>query len=423
MALSVLGLNHTTAPVALRERLAFGPDIVESALHSLCQLPEVAEAVIISTCNRTELYLSADQEPEIVTQAVIAWLATFQGIPVAEITPNIYGYQDQQAVEHILAVASGLDSLILGEPQILGQVKTAYQTAQQAGCTGKLLQRLFQHAFSTAKQVRSDTRIGEHPVSVAYAAVRLAQRIFTDLGEQTALLIGAGDTIELAARHLQQQTIGHLIIANRTLSNAQPLASECGAEAIGLTSIASRLSEVDILISATASPLPVIGKGAVEQALKARRHSPILMVDLAVPRDIEPEVATLCDIYLYSVDDMQNVIQENRRSREVAAEQARAIVADQVAEFVAWQESLAAVEVIQEYRTQAEGLRDEVLQKAQRMLQAGKPAKAVLDYLAHTLTNKILHVPSEQMRQAASQGQQDILAVANTLFQLNKHDG
>ena len=420
MTIRVLGLNHSTAPVAIRERLAFGPDILVAALHSVCQLPAVEEAVIVSTCNRTELYVSTDAEQEKVPQTMKAWLAKYQGLTLAEITPYIYHYQAEQAIEHVLMVASGLDSLILGEPQILGQVKTAYQTAQQAGHTGKIIQRLFQHAFSTAKQVRSETSIGEHPVSVAYAAVRLAQQIFTDVREQTALLIGAGDTIALAARHLRQQGIGQLMIANRTLANAHPLATECEAEAIGLTSVASRLSQVDILISATASPLPVIGKGAVEQALKARRHRPILMVDLAVPRDIEPEIATLRDIYLYSVDDLQHVIQENRRSRQAAAEQARLIVAEQVAEFMAWQRSLVAVEVIQHYRAQAEALRDEVHHKAQRMLQAGKSADEALAYLAHTLTNKILHVPSEQMRQAASTGQEEVLTVANTLFQLNR---
>ena len=420
MTISVLGLNHTTAPVAIRERLAFGPDIVVAALRSLCQLTGVEEAVIVSTCNRTELYVSTDGEPDPVPQAVMGWLARFQGLALAEITPYLYHHQAEQTIEHVLAVASGLDSLILGEPQILGQVKTAYQTAQQAGYTGKLLQRLFQHAFSTAKQVRSDTSIGEHPVSVAFAAVRLAQQIFTDLREQTALLIGAGDTIALTARHLRQQGVGHLMIANRTLASAHVLATECEAEAIGLTSVASRLSQVDIVVSATASPLPIIGKGSVEQALKARRHRPILMVDLAVPRDIEPEVAALRDIYLYSVDDLQDVIQENRRSREAAAEQARAIVAVQVAEFMAWKGSLVAVDVIQDYRAQAEVLRDSVLHKAQRMLQAGKPANEVLDYLAYTLTNKLLHVPSEQMRQAGSAGQQDVLAAANTLFQLKR---
>ena len=418
MTISVLGLNHTTAPVAIRERLAFGPDIVVAALRNLYQLTSVAEAVIVSTCNRTELYVSTEGEPDHVTQTIIEWLAAFQGLALAEITPYLYHHQAEQAIEHVLMVASGLDSLILGEPQILGQVKTAFQTAQQAGYTGKLLQRLFQHAFSTAKQVRHETSIGKHPVSVAFAAVRLAQQIFTDVREQTALLIGAGDTMALAARHLRQQGVGHLIIANRTLVSVQALAAECGAEAIGLTHVASRLPQVDIVISATASPLPIIGKGAVEQALKARRHRPMLMIDLAVPRDIEPEVAGLRDIYLYSVDDLQGVIQENRRSREAAATQAQTIVAAQVAEFMAWQDSLVAVDMIRQYRAQAEALRDQVLHKARRMLQAGKPADEVLDYLANTLTQKIVHAPSEQMRQATRANQQDVLAAANTLFQL-----
>jgi len=422
MQLLVLGLNHTTAPIALRERVAFGPDIVVAALRSLCQLSAVTEAVILSTCNRTELYLTISDIQDQALSAITGWLAHFQGIPLAEIQPYWYQHTDQAAVEQLFAVASGLDSMVLGEPQILGQVKTAYHIAQQAGYTGKLLQRLFQQAFSTAKQVRSETQIGAHPVSVAFAAIHLARQIFTHLAEQCVLLIGTGETITLAARHLRQQAIGKLIIANRTLAGATALAAEHAAEAIGLTSIASRLAQVDMVISATASPLPIIGKGAVEQALKARRHRPILMIDLAVPRDIEPEVAALPDIYLYSVDDLQAVIQDNQRSRQAAADQAKMIIAGQVSIFLAWQRSLGAVDLIQHYRTQAEGLRDQTLHKAHRLLAAGKPAPEVLDYLAHTLTNKLLHGPSQQMRQASSTGQQAVLAAANTLFQLKQPD-
>ncbi len=420
MTLCCIGLNHNTASIALREQLAFGPDIVVAALRSVCQLPAVTEAVIVSTCNRTELYLATTGEADPALQSVQAWLAEFQGMVLTDIRAYLYEHTAQAAVEHLLVVACGLDSLILGEPQILGQVKSAFQTAQSAGYTGQLLQRLFQHAFSTAKQVRSETGIGAHPVSVAFAAVHLARQIFTTLCEQSALLIGAGDTISLAARHLRQQAVGELVIANRTQASAAALAREHQAEALGLTSVARRLAQFDIVISATASPLPIIGKGAVEQAIRTRRHRPILIIDLAVPRDIEPEVADLPDIYLYHVDDLQDVIRENQRSRQVAAEQARTIVAAQVAGFVAWQNSLGAVDLIRDYRARAEATRDAVLAKAQHLLAQDKPAPEVLAYLAHTLTNKLLHVPSEQLRQAASQGQDQILAAADTLFQLNR---
>ncbi len=420
MTLCCIGLNHNTATIALREQLAFGPDIVVAALRSVCQLPAVTEAVIVSTCNRTELYLATTGEVSPVLQSVRVWLAEFQDIALPDIRAYLYEHTAQAAVEHLLVVACGLDSLILGEPQVLGQVKSAFQTAQNAGYTGQLLQRLFQHAFSTAKQVRSETGIGAHPVSVAFAAVHLARQIFTTLREQSALLIGAGDTISLAARHLHQQAIGELVVANRTLASAAALAREHQAQALGLTSVARQLARFDIVISATASPLPIIGKGAVEQAIRARRHRPILMIDLAVPRDIEPEIADLPDIYLYRVDDLQDVIRENQRSRQVAAEQARTMVAAQVAGFIAWQNSLDAVDRIRDYRAQAEATRDAVLAKAQHLLAQDKPAPEVLTYLAHTLTNKLLHAPSEQLRQAASQGQDQILVAADTLFQLNR---
>ena len=406
--------------MALREQLVFGPDIVVAALRSVCQLPAVTEVVIVSTCNRAELYVATAGDIKSAVQAVQTWLAEFQGIALSDIGPHLYVHIAQHAAEHLLMVACGLDSLILGEPQILGQVKSAFQTAQSAGYTGQLLQRLFQHAFSTAKQVRSETGIGAHPVSIAFAAVHLARQIFTDLRAQSALLIGAGDTISLAARHLRQQAIGELVIANRTRASATALAREHQAQTLGLTSVARRLARFDIVISATASPLPIIGKGAVEQALKVRRHCPVLMIDLAVPRDIEPEVADLPDIYLYHVDDLQDVICENQRSRQLAAEQARIIVTAQVAEFVAWQNSLGAVDLIRDYRARAEATRDAVLAKAQHLLAQNKPASEVLTYLAHTLTNKLLHVPSQQLRQAASQGQDQILVAADTLFQLNR---
>ena len=417
MPLLAIGLNHTTAPVGIRERVTFGPDIVVAALRSVTELPGVHEAVILSTCNRTEVYCYADADTLELTRE---WLAGFHGLAVEDIAPYLYAHQGREAVYPLLSVASGLDSMVLGEPQILGQVKSAFQTAQDAGRTGKLLTRLFQHAFGTAKQVRTDTAIGDSPVSVAFAAVSLARQIFADLSEQTALLIGAGETVELAARHLLQNGIGRLIVANRTIARARELATQFNAYAIGLTEIPAHLPEADIVIASTASPLPVLGKGAVERALKLRRHRPIFMVDIAVPRDIEPEVGELRDIYLYTVDDLQEVIQENLQSRQDAAEQAREIIDFQVNEFRAWLGSLDAVDLIQNYRANALVIRDEVLLKAQRMLESGKPPQEVMEYLANTLTNKLLHTPSSQLRMAGSAGRQELLEAANTLFQLGK---
>jgi glutamyl-tRNA reductase len=308
--------------------------------------------------------------------------------------------------------------MILGEPQILGQVKSAFQTALDAGRAGKILTRLFQHAFSTAKQVRTDTAIGDSPVSVAFAAVSLARQIFADLSRQTAMLIGAGETVELAARHLAQNGIGRIIVANRTIARAQDLAEQFDAYAISLTEIPSHLAEADIVIASTASPVPILGKGTVESALKKRRHQPIFMVDIAVPRDIEAEVAELQDVYLYTVDDLDEVIQGNLRSRQEAAEQAREIIQFQVDEFLGWMRSLDATGLIQDYRRQAGLIRDEVLAKAEKMLEAGKPADEVLRFLAQTLTNKLLHTPSAKLREAGSNGQREILEAANALFEL-----
>jgi len=417
MALITLGLNHKTAPIDIRERLTFGPDIIVAALRSLSERPGIDEAVILSTCNRTELYCAHTRSGR---EQVCAWLAEFHGLEQETISPFLYSHQDQECVRHLLKVASGLDSMVLGEPQILGQVKQAFQTATDASSSGKFLGRLFQHTFSVAKQVRTDTAIGHSPVSVAFAAVSLARQIFSDLSQQTALLIGAGETIELAARHLHQHGVGRIIVANRTLEKAHQLAGQFDGYAIGLTEIPSHLAEADIVISSTASPLPVVGKGTVESALKKRKHQPIFMVDIAVPRDIESEVSELNDVYLYTVDDLQEVIQENLRSRQEAAEQAVEIVDLHVEEFMGWLRSLDAVGMIQDYRRQAERMRDDVLERALKQIQSGKSPEESLKFLAHTLTNKLLHTPSTQIRQAGFEGQSEILEAANTLFQISE---
>lgn len=417
MSLIALGLNHKTAPVNIRERVTFGPDVIVGALHSLLKLEQVTESMILSTCNRTEVYCVLNDEDPI---KVKGWLSGFHGLELETVSPYLYLHEDESAINHILQVASGLDSLVLGEPQILGQVKQAYQVAKDANTSGKLLGRLCQHTFSVAKQVRTDTAIGCSPVSVAFAAVSLARQIFSDLSEQTALLIGAGETIELAARHLHQHGVGRIIVANRTLERAHNLANQFDGYAIALTEISSHLHEADIVISSTASPLPVLGKGTVESALKKRRHQPMFMVDIAVPRDIEEEVSKLNDVYLYTVDDLDEVIQENMRSRQEAAEQAQEIIDLHTQEFLGWLRSLDAVSLIQNYRQQAEEIRDEVLDKARRKLANGDSADEVLDFLANTLTNKLLHQPSSNMRQAGFEGQNDLLEAANTLLSIKK---
>lgn len=418
MAILAIGLNHNTAPVEIRERVAFGPDILVGALRGLTGLAPVREGLILSTCNRTELYCSLHPDAG-GEQPVIDWLGRFHGLDPAHLLPYLYTRLDHAAVSHLLRVTSGLDSMVLGEPQILGQVKTAFRIARDSGATGKLLGRLFQNAFAVAKQIRTDTAIGNSPVSVAFAAVGLARQIFSDLSAQTALLIGAGETIELAARHLCRHKIGRIIVANRTVERAHGLAVRFGGSALALTAVAERLPEADILITSTASPLPILGKGTVERALRRRRHHPIFMVDIAMPRDIEPEVGELEDVYLYTLDDLRNLVLEGLHSRREAAGQAEEIVAFHTEEFLGWLRSLDAVTLIQDYRARVEQLRDQVLDKARRRLESGKPAEEVLGFLAHSLTNKILHQPSARLRQAGREGREELLEAANELLQLD----
>ena len=415
MTIFALGINHNTAPVAIREQLVFPADQLKAALLDLIQVPLVREAAILSTCNRTELYcgIEADKQP-----AIINWIAERQQLSHKELTPYLYTHKGEASARHMFRVASGLDSMILGEPQILGQMKTAYQVANEAGTLGKDLGRLFQFTFSTAKRVRTDTAIGSSPVSVAFAAVRLAQQIFDDLDQQTALLVGAGETIELTARHLKQQGIGRIIIANRTFDNAHRLAAQFDAYAIALSELPKHLAEADILVTSTASQLPILGKGSVESALKVRKHKPIFMVDLAVPRDIESEVEQLRDVYLYTVDDLKNTVEENINSRQEAALQAEEIISHEVDHFQAWLRAQGATNTIRQFRQQAEAIRDEALQQAQLALDNGKPTDEVLTLLAHRLTNKLIHTPSSQIKQASINERQDLINAANELFQL-----
>ena len=419
MPLIALGINHRTAPVDIRERVVFPAERLPEALRALASLPTVQEAAILSTCNRTELYCGLEGEDD---SALIGWLCNYHHLRPDDLKPYLYIYPDEAAVRHMFRVAAGLDSMVLGEPQILGQMKTAYQSAIDAGTLNTQLGKLFQHTFTVAKQIRTDTAIGASPVSVAFAAVSLARQIFGDLSKQTALLIGAGETIELAARHLADHKLGRMIVANRTVERAHTLAAEFNGYAIALSEMPVHLAEADIVISSTASQLPILGKGTVERALKKRKHRPIFMVDIAVPRDIEAEVAQLDDIYLYTVDDLQEVIQENLKSRQEAAMQAEEIIDVQCTHFTGWLRSLDAVSTIRDFRTQADATRDDVLDKARQLLVQGKDAEQVMQFLAHTLTNKLIHTPSANLRQAGFDGRADLIQAARELLGLPKRD-
>ncbi len=418
MTLVAFGINHKTAPVDIREKVSFSPERIPHALKDLTSVTNFEEAAILSTCNRTEVYCGMKDYNE---HGIVEWLSDFHQLESSKVKPYTYIHPDDGAVRHMLRVASGLDSLVLGEPQILGQMKTAFSAANEAGTTGKLLNRLFQHTFKSAKQVRTDTAIGSSPVSVAFAAVSLGRQIFGDLSGKTVLLIGAGETIELAARHLHEQGIGRMIIANRTVEKAHHLAEEFGGYAIALTEISDHLSEADIVISSTASPLPILGKGAVESALKARRHRPMFMVDIAVPRDIEAEVDDLDDVYLYTVDDLQEVIQENMKSRQDAAKQAEEIIDTQVVHFMDWIESQDSVSTIRAYRAQADRTKAEMLEKSRRMLAAGEDPNHILEVMAHQLTNKLIHNPCNQLRNATNEQRKPLIDATRTLFDLDNH--
>jgi glutamyl-tRNA reductase len=412
MTLLALGLNHQTAPVALREKLALDAAQLDLALAALRRLPGVAEAAMLSTCNRTELYAEVEAGAE---ESLVRWLEDEHGL-TGTLEPYLYRHRDQDAVRHLFRVATGLDSLVLGEPQILGQVKEAWHAARAAGCLRSPLDRLFQQTFAVAKRVRTDTRIGAHPVSVAFAAVRLAKQRFTDLERATVLLVGAGETIELAARHLADAKVKGLLVANRTLEHAQPLASRHGGYALPLTELARHLPDADIVISATASREPILSVAAVRAALKARKHRPMLFLDLAVPRDIDPAVGELGDAYLYTVDDLEQVIEDNRASRREAALQAEAIIDVQVEHFMAWWRAQGRQDALRRLRADADAHRDTLLARARGDLAAGEPVDAVLERLARQLTNKLLHAPSAALRQAALDGDADLLRAAERLY-------
>jgi len=421
MNLIALGISHHSAAVDVRERVAFAPEQVGEALADACDSGGVDEVVILSTCNRTEIYaiVPAGIAPAAKARELIEWMASYHHLSAAELQACAYHHEAAAALRHLIGVASGLDSMVLGEPQIFGQLKSAYAVAVEAGTVGAELGRLFPRVFAVAKRVRTDTAIGENPVSVAYAAVDLAGHIFSGLSDCRALLVGAGETIELVTRHLLEAGVSSIVIANRTLGRARDLAHKFGAEAVLLSEIPERLRYADIVITSTASQLPILGKGAVEQALKARKHRPMLMVDLAVPRDIEPQVGELRDVYLYGIDDLRGIVDENLRNRHSEARKADQIIDAGVQALLEEERGRGAVDAVKAYRTMAEQLRERELQQAQRALARGDNPAQVLVRLSRALTNKLIHAPTTGLKQASAAGRQDLLDHACSLLGLD----
>ena len=418
MSIVALGLNHTTAPLDLRERAVVDDSGMPSALRALSRYPGVSEAAIVSTCNRTDLYCGMNAGQDAPTR----WFDEFFDIDRQDLAGHLYVHREDAAVRHVMRVASGLDSMVLGEPQILGQLKQAYGLARREGSLGVVLDKLFQRSFSVAKRVRTDTDIGASPVSVAYAAVTLARRIFGELDVRTALLVGAGETVELCARHLVSSGIGRMVIANRTVEHARRIATALGAYAISLDEVPLHLAEADIVISSTGSREPIISAAQTRDAVRRRRRRPMFMADLAVPHDIDRDAGELPDVYLYTVDDLADVIEEGRQRRAAAAGVAEGIIDQQVAEFMAWMRGRRVSSIIVNVRASAAAARDEVLLKARRRLRSGEPADEVVEYVARTLTSKLLHAPSTGIREAGENDRQDIVEAARVLFGVTDGD-
>ena len=395
MPLHVLGLNHQSAPLEVREKLAFPPERQAEALAELAAQPGVAEAVLLSTCNRTEIYCRVDD-----AGAVRTWLEAKARAAGVEIASSLYDHADEAAVRHAFRVASGLDSMVLGEPQILGQVKHAVRSAEGAGSLGSQLARLFQHTFSVAKEIRTHTGLGAHSISMSAAALKLAQNVFGDLSRTRLLLVGVGEMVELAATYFVAQRPAAVLVANRTLARGEAFAARFGGHAIPLSELPNRIAEFDIVVTGTASPLPILGKGLVERALKARRHRPMLIVDFAVPRDVESEVRDLGDVFLYTVDDLGQIVQENAGSRRSAAADAERIVERQVEAFRAWLATRAAAPAIVELRRRADEYREVELARARARLARGEDPQAVLEALAKGIANKFLHHPTQALSRA-----------------------
>ncbi len=412
MQLYTIGVNHTTAPIAIRENVAFSDANLRHALNDLTAKNAV-EAAILSTCNRTEIYVqSANAEP------IVQWLAKYHRLDINNVQPYTYTLSGENSVKHAFRVASGLDSMVLGEPQILGQFKQSIKIAQDAGTLGTLLHKLFQRTFEVAKEVRTNTDIGGSSISMAAAAVKLAQRIFGNISEQKVLFIGAGEMIELCANHFAAQRPKSMTIANRTLERGTDLAEKIGGQAILLHDLPSKLSEFDIVITSTASQLPIVGLGMVERAVKARRHRPIFMVDLAVPRDVEPEVAQLDDVFLYTVDDLAQVVNDGMENRQAAALDAEMIVNSRVETFMQWLAKRDAVPTIKALRDQAESTRQTELEKALKLIQKGESPERALEALSNALTNKFLHAPSNALNLAHGDEHAKLENILKQLYQI-----
>lgn len=412
MELLAAGVNHTTADLALRERLTFSQAQISDALDRLRELPQVREAALLSTCNRTEIYCVFDgTSPDLVT-----WIARERQVSPEALRRAFYQFHGADGLRHMMRVASGLDSMVLGEPQILGQMRDAYARAQAAGALQGELDWIFQQVFGIAKRIRTETGIGTNPVSVAYAAVSFAKHIFADLRQSRVLLIGAGEMIELVARHLREQQVAGMTLVNRTLARAAELADAVGGDCATLEELPELLNDADIVISCTASPVPILGKGVVERALRKRRHRPIFMVDIAVPRDIEPEVGELQDIYLYTVDDLHEAIEENLRSRQEAARQAENLIEVALTEMDRSRREQEAVETLRTYREQVQRMTQRELEKALTQLRNGGDPTVVAQRLQHAITGKLLHGPSIRLRQLAAEGRLDALALAREIL-------
>lgn len=417
MQLTAVGLNHQTAPLSIREKLAFSAAGLPDAMRALSDSDAAKEAVILSTCNRTELYCVGDNE------AVIQWLAHYHQLPVEEIRPYLYSLDSNETVRHAFRVACGLDSMVLGEPQILGQIKDAVRIAQEQKTIHSNLNALFQKTFSVAKEIRTDTAVGENSVSMAAAAVKMAEQIFPSVADLNVLFIGAGEMIELVATYFAAKNPKLITVANRTLPRAQELCEKLSvnAEPTLLTSLPEILHEYDVVVSSTASQLPLVGKGMVERALRRRQNMPVFMLDLAVPRDIEEEVGELEDAYLYTVDDMQGIVQSGREARQKAAAQAENMVETKVAEFIEWQKGRQSVPLIRALRDEGERARRQVLENAMKQLAKGTPAEEVLERLSVQLTNKLLHSPTRTLNKAGADDNDLIDAVAQ-IYRLDTQD-
>ncbi|GIK26728.1 MAG: glutamyl-tRNA reductase [Betaproteobacteria bacterium] len=417
MQLYALGLNHHTAPLAVREQVAFDPLRLPQALVELTHGREVREAAILSTCNRTELYCAAEA-PEAAAQ----WLAEYHRLQPQNISPYLYTLPSRDAVRHMFRVASGLDSMVLGEPQILGQMKQAARVAENAGTLGTLLHKLFQKTFAVAKEVRSTTAIGANIVSMAAATVHLAERIFENVAEQKVLFIGAGEMVELCAAHFAAQQPKRVTVANRTLERGAALAARFGGDAMRLDEIGERLAEYDVIVSCTASPLPIIGLGMAERAIKARRHRPMVMVDLAVPRDIEPEIAQLDDVFLYTLDDLGVIVESGLESREKAVVEAEAIITSRVDGFLHWLEARETVPTIRALRDTAERTRRHEVEHALKMLAKGEDPQRVLEALSHGLTNKLMHGPTAALNQSDGPNRHELADLIARIYHLHPEE-